>query len=257
MGQVTDFSYCKPFVELPRSHGLDITARLLDVEIVPGKEVIQVIVALSLCYYVFYPGLLYLFVAEKLEQQVDLIDVEIQHHQLHQDIVGDVLHGVVLIAPQAVLLFQLFYEKWFDGYIHMLHSVCKSTKNICKSLPYYKKDEIKSGISGETRQISRPFALFVAHLSVCRYKYHPFCCNFLGGDDFRRNFASEIKSDSYDSYISYWLVNSFFISFNFWLVIVHRARRDAGPMRLYSDPAMTSNHGSRICSHDIEAFFIL
>ena len=83
-------------------------------EIIPGEEVIQVVVALTLSYNVLYPCLLDFLIVEKLEEQVYLVYVQIQHHQFHQHIVGNVLYGIDLIAPQTMRLLQFVDENMFD-----------------------------------------------------------------------------------------------------------------------------------------------
>ena len=97
-------------------------------EIIPGEEIVQGVVALALSHDIVYPGPLHSLVVEEPEEQVDIIDVQIQHHQFHQHIVGDVLYGVVVVAPQAMLLLQLLHEMWPDICNFSLHSSCKGTE---------------------------------------------------------------------------------------------------------------------------------
>ena len=83
-------------------------------EIVPGKEIVQVIVALPLGHDNLYPCTLHLLIGENAEEHIDFVDVKIQHDQLYQQVVGHVVDRVVVVAPQAVLLLELLYEIGFD-----------------------------------------------------------------------------------------------------------------------------------------------
>ena len=79
-------------------------------EVVPGEEIVQVVVAFTLSNYILYPRFLHLFIREDAEKHINLVNVKIQHHQLYQHIVRHVVDRVVVIAPQAMFLLEFPYE---------------------------------------------------------------------------------------------------------------------------------------------------
>ena len=86
-------------------------------EIIPSKEIVQVVVTLTLSHHIFYPCSFHLLIGENAEKHIYLIDVKIQHHQLYQHVVWHVVDRVVVVAPQAVFLLELLNEIRLYGYI--------------------------------------------------------------------------------------------------------------------------------------------
>ena len=83
-------------------------------EVVPGEEIVQVVVTLALSHNILNPSTLHLLIRENAEQHIDLVDVKIQHHQLYQHVIWHVVDRGIIIAPQAVLLLEFLYEIRLD-----------------------------------------------------------------------------------------------------------------------------------------------
>ena len=88
-------------------------------EIIPGKEDIHLVITLSLCNNILQPCPFYFFIGQQTEQLVNIINVEIKHHKLDKDIIGNILDAVLLERPQAMLLLESFYQIWL--YLFFLH----------------------------------------------------------------------------------------------------------------------------------------
>ena len=68
-------SCCQSFIELTCCHCLHIAAWTLGVEIVPCKEIVQIIVTFSLRYYILYPSTFHFLIREYIEEHIDLVNI--------------------------------------------------------------------------------------------------------------------------------------------------------------------------------------
>jgi hypothetical protein len=83
-------------------------------EVVPGEEIVQVVVTLALSHHILDPSTLHLLIRENSEEHIDFVDVKIQHHQLYQHVVWHVVDRGIVITPQTVFLLEFLYEIRLD-----------------------------------------------------------------------------------------------------------------------------------------------